>query len=268
MAGSDDDDLEWDFAPAMFTGYSDGFLTVQVLGAGAGSTTEATQVSHTFGFVSRPRDPDVDASGNVNAGSTVVYAWEGARQVAWFDDDPRVTPRLPRLVKGSSLQYAILPDGQLSYIRLSGSDGSLDVYVPGQATGSYISLTDAGGLDINTPYGRIQLGPSGYHVKAGGARFSMNQMAGLPLPAPFDQLSSRATISAAFVNIDAICPTVGTDGGAANGLAVQQLQTFLTSLVAAIATITTSTPGAAAMAPIEAQLPALFTILNGLGKAV
>ena len=85
----------------------DGFIGVQpdVYGEGAGMVPY--ELHHTFGFASRPRDPDVDGNEVVEPGGacTLMIANEGDKGHAWLCSDPRYVDKSPLVKKGGSAQY-------------------------------------------------------------------------------------------------------------------------------------------------------------------
>ena len=229
-------------------------------------TVPAFEVQHPYGLISRPRDPDVDANGKNPVGCTVLYGWEGDRGHAWFMSDPRVARRLPLNVEpGGTMLFSHRDDGQLSILRLRGTDGGFSVFVPGKngtKQGSYISIDSEDEIDLSSPWSRAQVGKNGLilsHIS--GASISMGSIGGLP--SPLDALTSFVDIAAAAVSISASVVNIGTDGGAASQTAIEALILFLNAFVAKVATITTVTPGATAMAD-----PAFVTLLEGLQLAL
>jgi phage baseplate assembly protein gpV len=90
-----------------------GFLAAQIdaLGSGGDDESGATpdQLSHAFGFVSRPKDPE----GGV--GCTLFHCQAGSSERhCWLGDDPRYVAKYPPPKKGGSCQYGA--DGVFSNI--------------------------------------------------------------------------------------------------------------------------------------------------------
>jgi hypothetical protein len=258
--------IVFELSCSMFTSYDNGFVTAQPDAEGDGATVPAFEVRHSYGTISRPRDPDVDATGANPLGCTIMYGWEGDRGHAWFLDDPRVAALLPLKVEpGGYMNYSHRDDGQLSILRLRGTDGTFVVYAPGKdgkTQGSYIMLDPVNGLDISTPWGRFMMGPSGVVLRdISGARLELGTIGGLP--PPLDALASRAKLSAATVAVNGSAVSLGTDGGATSQLAIEALITCIRAFAAQVATITTATPGATAMAE-----PAFVTLLAALDVAL
>ena len=102
--------IGWDIGVAMLSEYdADGFIGIQVDAFGEEySGVEPYEAHHTLGFVSRPRDPEVDSEGNPKpeASCTVLYGMEGPRGHAMLLGDPRSTAKLPKLKKGGAMFYA------------------------------------------------------------------------------------------------------------------------------------------------------------------
>ncbi len=99
---------------------------------GGGLTLESL---HTYGFRSRPRDPDVDADGNVTTGAGLLqFDRGGGDEGAIPTHDPRVT--LQDEGKGGSQMYAWTGSGAPSTVVLSGDDGKARVTAPETIVGS------------------------------------------------------------------------------------------------------------------------------------
>lgn len=111
---------------------ADGFIGVQVDNYGAKAEFGAVEAHHPFGFISRPRDPDLDGDGNVKLGCTVLRLAEGNESHVIVLGDPRYTALLPAATKkkGGSTQYAVTVDGAVSYAALDGDDGSYKLKIP------------------------------------------------------------------------------------------------------------------------------------------
>ncbi len=278
--------FDWDIGLVAMSEYdADGFLGIQCTGNGAPgeAAVPAAEAYFPLGLYARPQDPAVDPiTGEPIAGVNALYAWEGNTQHAFPLTDPALVQKLPKLHKGSTFLYAQRSDGQLSYIRLSGNDGSIVLFTPGSTLGSFIAQSDDDGFEVSNKYGRMKLGPEGFFVVLPcGARFDLAPVAGLP--SPFDQLGSSASMSAAMVSVDGVAVSLGTDGGAANGLAVAALQALAVALntwvIAANTAIATAVPAsgitaanvsalASQTAAVAAALAALQAVINGLGKVI
>ncbi len=90
-----------------------GFVAAQIdaLGSGGDDESGATpdQLSHAFGFVSRPKDPEK------GVGCTLFHHQAGSSERhCWLGDDPRYVAKYPPPKKGGSCQYGA--DGVFSNI--------------------------------------------------------------------------------------------------------------------------------------------------------
>jgi hypothetical protein len=84
------------------TGYDEnGFIGVQIDGLGGpDASIQFEQLSHSYGFVSRPLDPE-DGVG------CTLYRWQQRRRRhMWLGDDPRTVSKVPQVKKGGSAQYS------------------------------------------------------------------------------------------------------------------------------------------------------------------
>lgn len=113
--------MRWHFGSVTFSEYDeDGFLGVQcdVFGE-IDSGMPPFESLGTYGFANRPPDPGDDGA------STVLYFYKGDQAFAIPFGDPRRTPSLPPLKKGSSIQYCDRP----SFDMHDGEDGTKTIYV-------------------------------------------------------------------------------------------------------------------------------------------
>jgi hypothetical protein len=110
---------------------ADGFLTVQHDAYGD-EGSDSMPLSHTYGFVSRPRDPVVGENGQPNQGEgcNLLVLQDGTQQRALLLEDPRYVNPVPLLDKGGSAQYAVTDEGQPSYHLIYAEDGTQQIYVP------------------------------------------------------------------------------------------------------------------------------------------
>ena len=138
--------LDWE-APALCRTTSvdgDGFIDIQPeyfgapegVSGGPGGGPGMVPL-HPSGFISRPRDPDVDADGTPSAGASCVYFYYGDQGFALPLSDPRLVSVLPSVAKGGALLYADLGGLRVATLTMSGDDGAVDVTVP---TGAVIRL--------------------------------------------------------------------------------------------------------------------------------
>lgn len=129
------------------TGYEEGVLdaTVDLLGGDASCAPGIAY--HPFGFVGRPKDPDVDPdSGAILNGPRVLYWYEGSTLHTVLLDDPRRTQKLPELERGGAMMYA---DADGAFVRYA-ADGTLEVRAPAGkpvtvqvGAGAKVKVTDA-----------------------------------------------------------------------------------------------------------------------------
>lgn len=137
-----------DISIAALTKYEDGTLLVQVALLGDGASCAPGEAYHPFGFIGRPKDPEVDPqNGTIINGGRAFYWFEGSTMHAWLGDDPRRTQKLPEVQKGGSMWYA---DADGAFARYS-ADGTLEVRASAGKTitlqvgaGPTIVLNDAG----------------------------------------------------------------------------------------------------------------------------
>lgn len=121
--------MDWDLGIATLSEYDkDGFLGVQIDAYGEQKSGAPTfEAHHAYGFKSRPLDPEVDASAQPTANAcSVLRGWEGSRGHIWLLGDNRVTPKLPPLEKGGSIQYGATG----SFWVIDGKTGSQIGYIP------------------------------------------------------------------------------------------------------------------------------------------
>ena len=277
MMGSD---WKWDLGVATLSQKdADGFIGVQVDVYGEQqSSAPPFEVFMPPGLYCRPRDPATGPDGLPTLGANVLYAWEGNNGFAFPMHDPRVVAKLPNTIaQGDTVLYCDRDDGQVSIMRLAASDGAFIAYVPapnGNGQGCQLRLDATNGLDLYTPWGRILLGPLGFHVTLPGSQLNMGGIGGLP--GPLSALSAYASLSSQGVtSVAGGAVSLGTDGGVANETAVALLQTFVTAIATALTEIS-ATPAAigapvftpAQLAPVTAALSALLAGINGLGKTI
>ena len=247
--------------------YEAGFLGISVdLDGGQKAGAPPMAPMHPYGFVSRPADPVADAGGIPTLGCEVLYGWDGPQGYVLPLGDPRVMAKLPEVQGGESFQYG--PTGQ--FVRCH-ADGSISLFTTDDATTDgrsiYLKISPTTGLEYSCPWGRLTFGPNGFHVlHSSGARLDLGAIGGLP--GPLSSLSSYAKLEGGIASVKGGAVSVGTDGGATNEAATTALVAFLDALVAAVATITPSTTGAAAMATLTAAAAAMHVAIPKIGKVV
>lgn len=139
--------IEVDLAIAQVTDYDgDGYPNAgaDFFGQDKAGVSPGEQL-HPLGILSRPRDPEVDSTGQPSMGATILRLVEGNDEHAIALGDPRAVPKLPANDKGGTIVYADTGEAALSFIRLSGADGTIQLYVPYGNTAMTIAL------DVSTP---------------------------------------------------------------------------------------------------------------------
>jgi len=138
----------------LYSGFDeDGYPIAQHDGHGEDPQVAPYELHHTFGFCSRPRDPDVDAQGDPIEGKACVicFARDGNETHGWLCADPRFTAVVPQVKKGGSMRYCAPGSFQV----FDGGDGTDTLYVPIQGASKAHVVTT--GLDGNgLPYIGIQ----------------------------------------------------------------------------------------------------------------
>lgn len=121
--------MKFDLGVAMLSEYdADGFIGIQVdLYGEQAASAPAFEGHHQYGFLSVPLDPEKDSTAQPTANAcSVLYGWEGSRGHVWLLGDPRVTTKLPKVVKGGSIQYGATG----SFHVIDGKTGTQVLYVP------------------------------------------------------------------------------------------------------------------------------------------
>lgn len=129
----------------------DGFLVAQPDGAGEDPRVNSYEVQHTFGFASRPQDPELDADGHIVEGQVcnLLIGSTGNENYSWLGSDPRATALMPPLAKGSSVQYALRKDKKRSFTVIDGETGTVTTYIEAGATAHVITVgVDGNGKEL------------------------------------------------------------------------------------------------------------------------
>lgn len=139
---------------------ADQFLTLGIDGDAATTKLPPVEAIHPLGFIARPLDPETDSDGNINQGQacTLLRLAGENEDMAMALGDPRVTPTLPALPKGSAMLYGPTGSDDLPRILCSGVDDSITIHV-GSAT--KVTIEVAGGPSITVDNGAVQLGAPG-----------------------------------------------------------------------------------------------------------
>ncbi len=207
----------------------DQFLAIIPETFGPSSTLGAIEVSHPYGFASRPVDKDV--SGACGA----YYGVDGAQGFAWLANDGRIQSKLPEVLPGESFQYGVTGN----FVRCH-KDGRISLFTTDDATvdGRTVALTiGPTGLVFNAPWGNLKFDATGFHVlHSSGARIDLGACGGLP--APLDSLASYATLSAALVHVEGSAVSLGASSPlsepAAKALQSAQALTAITTALIAV----------------------------------
>lgn len=139
--------IEIDLAVAMVSEYdADGFPGVGADFFGPNPGVAPGEQHHPLGVLARPRDPDVDSQGQPTLGATMLRMVEGNEEHALALGDPRATPKLPRNDKGGTVLYADTGAAVLPFARLSGADGTFQIYVPYGSPATAMTIA----LDVST----------------------------------------------------------------------------------------------------------------------
>lgn len=139
--------IKTDLAIAQVSDYdADGFpsLGADFFGQEDAGVAPGEQL-HPLGILSRPRDPELDGTGQPSKGATILRLVEGNEEHSIALGDPRAVPKLPANDKGGTVVYADTGEAALPFIRLSGTDGTIQLYVPYGGTAMTIAL------DVSTP---------------------------------------------------------------------------------------------------------------------
>lgn len=238
--------MEVDLAMTQVTAYDPDGYPVQ--GADFYGETQAGvpagEQLHPLGILSRARDPEVDNTGQPSKGATMMRLIEGSQEHSLALSDPRAVPKLPQNDKGGTILYADTGAAALPFVRLSGTDGTFQVYVPYGNTAATIAI------DVSTQ------GQESIQI-VHGSGMAIRMVAG---GANAVTISNKA--GDAYVSVDDNGVTLNGNGQLIGGLAVgvpsppgppppmpvaraAELVTWAASVQAALTAITTglSTPG-------------------------
>lgn len=236
-------------------------------------TQSAASVWGPPNFVSAPADPT--AAGVCQ----VIYLQDGNQKVIFGTRDQRLFARSGNIKAGDSMMIAGTTGAR---VMIKDAKAVASLYTTHDKTDGgrpiWLGVDPARGLVFESPWGTMTFGPLGLQVQhdASGAELRVGAASGLP--DPLGDLGSYAELSAGngMLRLTGSIVEMGTDGGAANSLAVTALKTFtvaadaqavagealVTALVTAIGLITATTPGAVAMTD-----PALVTAIAALTSA-
>lgn len=145
----------------MSTYDEDGFPSIGIDGDADGVNLQPPEALHPLGVIARPKDPEADPDGKAIDGSgacTVLRLSEGNTDHVIALSDPRCTPALPRIPKGSAMVYAPSGSDDPPHVLLRGDDEHLIVHVPSTAS---ITLEVEGGPQVVVDNGKVSLGVVG-----------------------------------------------------------------------------------------------------------
>lgn len=248
--------------PANEPDYTD--IQVDLLGGRA--SCSPGEVHFPYGDWGVPLDPVLDAAGKIDQAQScqALYAFEGNYLHVWPLEDPRAVKRFPNWKKGDTGKYC----GSAAYTRW-GVDGTISWSTTddGTQTGQSVFLTiGPKGLIFQAPWGRLVFDKMGFRViTAGGARFDLGSIIGLPTP--LDKLQSFAGIQAQMVDVQGSMVSLGAASPNSQAAALAPpLLLYLTALAkaanqleAAVDAIS-KTPATTGSAP--AANPAVVTFLT------
>lgn len=223
------------------------------------------QSHHMFGSMGRAPDAVLDPSSgqpDPSKSAGLLRAYEGGTAHTWQMEHAPTMAILPSIVAGEHLTYAAAGNFTRHYL-----DGSIAQ-----------STTDGGGVDgrsvstwirptyfaRNAPWGTEKFDATGYRIRhVGGAARSMGYFSGGPPPIGGGKAYIRDVSD--IHDIVAGTITIGPPGADAEPVVkataliegvLAPMMDAIRALQIAMATITTTTPGATAAASVEAQIEA------------
>ena len=150
------------------------------------------------GFMSRPSIPSPG-----KAACQAMSFNDSGNLVCFASRDLRGQQLSANLREGETVLYGSGKDGNAQGRVAIKQDGSITLYTTSNnlaagGSGMFLRL-GPDGFRIETPFGRIVMDKSGIHmIHSSGARLDLGGIGGLP--APLDQVSSYATVTAAIVH--------------------------------------------------------------------
>ena len=138
--------MDFDTGLAILSSYdADRFMGVGVdVPGGTSAGTGLFEARFPYGTFSRPRDPTVTGAARIGAGA--LWAYNGKQRLAWVQDDPRVTPKLPQASAGTWGAFADTGNNDITTMVLDGTTGSFALRVPHSGSGVSRVL-----VDVETP---------------------------------------------------------------------------------------------------------------------
>lgn len=138
--------MHFELASSLYSGFDvDGQQIAQHDGFGAKPGVGHSELHHPFGFISRPRDPEVDSTGRPLSGKScsVLVGKIGEETHYWLASDPRYVPKIPQLKKGGAAMYSAAG----SFSVLDGEDGTLTTYIPVPGDKAHVITAGLDGAD-------------------------------------------------------------------------------------------------------------------------
>lgn len=224
---------------------------------------DAVQHMSGFGIVSMPCPPNEGKGG----AEVVVLKTSGA-DIAIAGRDARFASIVGNMEEGETCVYA---PGSMAYAVFKNDGGvSIGTTSTNNPDGySNFFQVRPTGFAWHCQWGTMRFDATGFHINhRSGARLDLGAIGGLP--APLDQLSSYATMSAATVTLDGTAVHVG---GASTPIAdtaakSTPLMLYLAALNAAVAAVaavaSAATPTAASAAALETMATALETLASAV----
>jgi hypothetical protein len=185
-----------------------GIVTAQTGDAVAGvAESSNAEVWQQWGFASIPSPP----IGGQNGAQALILK-RGIVDIIFGGRDARAGQVYGNLKNGEVCVFATGADGKAQARTIYKADGSVTNFTTdsntagGNAVFTRISPTD--GFEVVSPWGKMSLGPNGFHLTSGAAQFSLGSVQGLP--GPMGALGSYSTTTAAVITEDAAAVFLGS----------------------------------------------------------
>jgi hypothetical protein len=177
-----------------------GIMTAQTGDAVKGiADASSTEIWQQWGFASIPSPP-----ANGSNGAQCLKIKRGVVDIIFGGRDARAGQIWGNLKPGETCMFATGAAGAGQARVLLKQDGSVTLYttdtnaVGGNAVFFCISPTN--GLQFVSPWGKLTLGPHGFHVQAGSAAIDLVSLSGMPVGGSFFTVSSSfATLNSSTV---------------------------------------------------------------------
>jgi hypothetical protein len=177
-----------------------GILTAQIGDASKGiADSSSAEIWQTWGFASMPSPPTPGSTG-----AQALVMKRGVLDILFAGRDARAGQIYGNMKAGEACVFATGADGKAQGRVLLKQDGSITLYTTDtNAAGGnavFLRVSPTNGLEFVSPWGKLSLGPNGYHCTAGAAHVSMGSVSGLP--GAMAALGSYYTVIAAAVTLD------------------------------------------------------------------